>query len=197
MICPPQAILLDMDGTITRPMLDFARIRLEMGIGNQQPILETMEQRVCDRLDRAREILLKHEQTAAENSTLNDGCETLLEVLADHRIKTALITRNSRQSMQTVLSRHNLFFDVLISREDGQFKPDPRPLLLACEKLTVSPADAWMVGDGQYDVEAGLAAGCPTVWIAHGRPRPFAAIPWQCVDDLAQLTRLIENCLSH
>jgi beta-phosphoglucomutase-like phosphatase (HAD superfamily) len=53
----------------------------------------------------------------------------------EHRLPTALITRNSRLSAACVLQRHGLAFDVLITRDDGKFKPDPDPLLLACERL--------------------------------------------------------------
>ena len=38
---PPKAILFDMDGTLTAPMLDFPRIKAEMGIG-ERPILEAL-----------------------------------------------------------------------------------------------------------------------------------------------------------
>jgi len=37
----PRAILFDMDGTLTEPLLDFPRIKAEMGIG-QRPILEAL-----------------------------------------------------------------------------------------------------------------------------------------------------------
>jgi len=37
----PRAVLFDMDGTLTRPMLDFPRIKAEMGIGTR-PILEAL-----------------------------------------------------------------------------------------------------------------------------------------------------------
>ena len=33
-----------------------------------------------------------------------------------------------------------------------------------------------MIGDGQYDVQAGHAAGMRTIWLSHGQPRDFAAI---------------------
>ena len=37
----PRAVLFDMDGTLTEPMLDFPRIKAEMGIGDR-PILEAL-----------------------------------------------------------------------------------------------------------------------------------------------------------
>ena len=52
-----------------------------------------------------------------------------------------------------------------------------------------------MIGDGQYDVEAGLAAGARTVWISHGRTAEFAAIPWKIVQKLPELTTLLRQCL--
>ncbi len=36
-----EAFLFDMDGTLTEPLLDFPRIKAEMGIGNR-PILEAL-----------------------------------------------------------------------------------------------------------------------------------------------------------
>jgi FMN phosphatase YigB (HAD superfamily) len=51
-----------------------------------------------------------------------------------------------------------------------------------------------MVGDGQYDVEAGNAAGLRTVWVSHRRSRPFAAVPWREVADLCELAALLKSC---
>jgi phosphoglycolate phosphatase-like HAD superfamily hydrolase len=53
-----------------------------------------------------------------------------------------------------------------------------------------------MVGDGQYDVEAGLAAGIATVWVSHGRIKPFAAEPQRVVHDLQELTMVLQDCLN-
>jgi HAD superfamily hydrolase (TIGR01509 family) len=189
----PRALLLDMDGTITEPMLDFPRIKREMGIGTR-PILEALAELSDADRAAAEAVLARHEEEAAARSTLNPGCEILLEWVAEHSAVTALITRNSRSSVQTVLAKHGLSFGTLVTREDAPFKPDPRPLRLACERLGVDPADAWMVGDGQYDVEAGRAAEIRTVWISHDRPRSFDAVPWQTVRDLHDLVRLLNGC---
>ena len=188
----PRAVLFDMDGTLTRPMLDFPRIKAEMGIG-QRPILEALADLEPDARRAAEAVLLRHEEEAAAASTLNDGCHDVLGWLVIHGVLTALITRNSRTSASTVIARHALSLDVLVTRDDAAAKPDPRPLWLACERLGVPPADAWMVGDGQYDVEAGAAAGIRTVWVSHGRPRPFDARPWRTVRDLCELQLLLQH----
>ena len=186
----PRAILFDMDGTLTRPMLDFPRIKAEMGIGDR-PILEALSEMGPRDRAIAEGTLLRHEQHAAENSALNPGCRELLEWLDQHRIATALITRNSRQSLDAVVKRHDLKISTLITREDQPFKPHPHPLNLACRKLGIDRSEAWMVGDGRYDIEAGAAAGIKTVWLSHGRSRPFEAPPWRTVSDLIALRSLL------
>lgn len=188
----PAAVLFDMDGTLTEPMLDFAAIKAEMGIGDR-PILETLAALTGAERAHAEGVLLRHEEHAAANSTLNPGCRELLRWLHEHRVRTALITRNSRLSMETVLRRHGLEPEVMVTREEPPFKPHPQPLWLACEKLSVAPADAWMVGDGWYDVQAGVAAGIRTVWLSHGKPRPFTHQPWREVRDLPELHRMLRD----
>lgn len=192
----PKAILFDMDGTLTCPLLDFPAIKREMGIGDR-PILEAMAEMNPTARRQAEEILLRCEAQAAQASTLNVGCIELLEQLAKLDMPTALITRNSRQSVTLVLARHGVKMDVIVSREDAPYKPDPAGLWLACERLGVRPSEAWMVGDGQYDVEAGLAAGAPTVWISHHRQRGFAAQPWLELADLPALRRLLDSTIPH
>ncbi len=187
----PRAILFDMDGTLTQPLLDFDAIRRDMGIGNG-PILETLSK--MSPADRAvsEKILHDHEDRAAENSTLNIGCRELLKWLDKAGVLTALVTRNTRRSVETVFRRHGLYFEICITREDGKYKPDPAPLRLACSRLNVGTDDAWMVGDGYHDIEAGVAAAMHTVWLSHGSKRSFAAEPGMVVNDLPELLRCLE-----
>lgn len=49
-------------------------------------------------------------------------------------------------------------------------KPRPRMLLQAAEEHGIDLQHSWMVGDAASDIEAGLAAGCRTVWL---RPESF------------------------
>ena len=190
----PRAVLFDMDGTLTCPMLDFARIKAEMGIGTR-PILEALADMTDERRAAAEAVLVRHEEEAAVGSTLNAGCTELLDWLTRRGVRSAVITRNSRSSVSTVFARHGLAFDVVVAREDAPPKPDPRPLLLACKRIGFGPDDAWMVGDGQYDIEAGAAAGIRTVWVSHGRSPPFAARPWWTVPDLGELQALLAQAV--
>jgi FMN phosphatase YigB (HAD superfamily) len=82
---------------------------------------------------------------------------------------------------------------VLVTRDDCVYKPDPTPLLLACERLQVDRGEAWMVGDGPHDVQAGLAAHMRTVWLSHGRPRDFDEQPWREVRDLSGLHQTLRS----
>ena len=187
----PRALLFDMDGTLTQPMLDFAAIKAEMRIDS--PILEAMDRMEAERRAVCAEILQRHELAAAEGSLLNSGCGDLLAWIGTQRFSTALVTRNSLMNVRIVLAKHGLRFDTLVCREDTAPKPDPRPIRLACERLGVLPLDAWMIGDGRYDIEAGIAAGVRTVWISHGRERYFEAEPWRSVRDLVELRALLDE----
>lgn len=189
----PRAILFDMDGTLAMPILDFPRIRQEMGIGDR-PILEGLAELDEPLRPAALAVLQRHEELAALSCELNPGCRELLDWIAQRRIPLAMITRNSFRSAQIVVRRHGLAIDVLITREQPPFKPHPAPLQLACRRLAIPVAHAWMVGDGQYDVEAGRAAGIPTVWLSHGHPRFFQAEPWKTVADLHELANLLKAC---
>jgi len=183
-----------MDGTMTEPLLDFDLIRSEMGIGDGEPILEAMEKLRGRRLTEARAVLHQHENHAAGAAVLSRGCRELMQWLHRKQIRTALITRNSRQCAKIVLRLHELSLDAVITRDDGPYKPDPKSVLLACRKLRVEPADVWLVGDGRYDVEAGVAAGVRTVWLSLGRKRKFVAEPWKSVRDLIAVKKLLLRC---
>lgn len=47
-------------------------------------------------------------------------------------------------------------------------KPDPLPLLQACQALGTAPHETLMVGDSSNDAAAARAAGCPVVLLSHG-----------------------------
>ncbi|MFN4242335.1 MAG: HAD family hydrolase [Tepidisphaerales bacterium] len=191
---PSRVVLLDLDGTITRPVLDFERMRAEMGLPPGQPILEQLERLTPTRRACAEAVLERHERAAAETAELNDGCRELLSMLAGAGFACGLVTRNSRRSVEAVLSRHNLAFGAVVTRDDPPFKPHPHSVALALRRLGVpagAAAEVWMVGDGVHDVEVGRAAGVRTVWVSHGAERRFAAEPDHEAADLFAVARIV------
>jgi imidazoleglycerol-phosphate dehydratase len=50
-------------------------------------------------------------------------------------------------------------FPVQICMEDAPAKPDPKPVLLACEQLGLSPSECILIGDTPDDIRAAVAAG--------------------------------------
>jgi len=176
---PLRLAVFDMDGTITRPLLDFRRIRAEIGL--PEPLLENMMALPPGpERERAFSILERHEDDAADLSELGDGAREALEFLRARGTLLALVTRNSRRSVLRVLEKHALDFDFVVTRDDAPAKPRPEPLWLICERLGVPPAGALMVGDYKYDVIAGRAAGMRTAllipenrlppWLDEARP---------------------------
>ncbi|GAG06725.1 unnamed protein product, partial [marine sediment metagenome] len=53
-------------------------------------------------------------------------------------------------------------------RDSDLRKPRPGMLLQAAGDLSVDLSGSWMIGDSPTDVEAGVGAGCRTVFINHG-----------------------------
>ena len=73
------------------------------------------------------------------------------------------------------------YFDCLVGADDApQSKPAPDSILEAARRLELAPEACVYVGDSPFDMQAGNAAGCPTVavhWGQHPLERLLAAGP--------------------
>src|SRR5262249_4242577 len=116
-----RGVVFDLDGTLVSQELDFEAIRREIGVPSQTPLLEALEQLDPKHLLRAREVLDRHERTAAASAVLNSGVPEFLEWLARLGIRRAVLSRNSRQSVATVVTRFGLNFDPIMTRDDAPY----------------------------------------------------------------------------
>ncbi len=156
-------VIFDLDHTLVDCDLDFARIKAE--IGTDMPILEYRDTVDAAGKERIDEILDRHECRAAGKCDLSAGARELLDFLRSRGVKTALLTRNSRKSVRTVMGRHGMAFDCVLTRQDSEPKPSPAPVRLICRKLGIAPAEAMMVGDYLYDMQSGSRAGTMTLLV--------------------------------
>lgn len=167
-----KAVLFDMDGTITRPHIDWAALRQRLGVPAGVPIMEYIENLPPPRQEEANALLEAVEMEAAAEAVLNPGAAELLTQLRRDGLRLALITNNHRRAMQVVVEKFGLDFDLLLSREDAPLKPAPDLLLLALAQFGCAAAEACFVGDGRYDRVASEAAGVFYIHLAHDGQAP-------------------------
>ena len=187
------AIIFDLDGTLTKPRLDFDAIRAEIGLP-PGPILESLAHLDARARTRADAILARHEREAAEAAVLYEGA---VEVVAKCRRlgrATAVMTRNTRATVDSLIARFGFTFDAIRTREDGAIKPSAEPVLSICAELRADPAASWVVGDFLFDIMSGQAAGTRTVLMVGDAPLPeFAPRADHVIRALGELLPLIEE----
>jgi HAD superfamily hydrolase (TIGR01509 family) len=186
-----------MDGTLVQPLLDFRAIRADLGVPADEGILEAIEKMSPTRKRAAGERLVKHETSAARRAELMPGAGEIVAAVRAARMKSALLTRNTRQAAEIVLQRHPaLCFDLVVCREDGPIKPEPDGVLQTCRTLGVEPSRTVCVGDFRYDILAANAAGCTSVLLTTLSDRPdfreWCDLADLKIDRLLELTTILE-----
>jgi beta-phosphoglucomutase-like phosphatase (HAD superfamily) len=101
------------------------------------------------------------EVRGAEKATWINGARETLEWVARARKPWAIVSRNCKKSILTAAGVLGMKLPAIVrSRDDGDcVKPDPRALTETCGLLSVSPAQALLVGDYIYDVMGARRAG--------------------------------------
>ncbi|MBC8218313.1 MAG: HAD family hydrolase [Planctomycetes bacterium] len=192
---PIKAVIFDLDGTITRPYLDFDAIREEMGLGKDSgPILESMEQMTVEQRRDAEKILLDHEQKAVTESKLNPGARETLEGLRREGIHIGILTRNKSSNALAIARKHNLKFDAVVGRDDGPAKPDSFGVLRLCRQFGVESHETLLVGDYLFDLLCARAAGAVAVLLSnHNQAEEFAEHADFSIENIGQILQIITD----
>lgn len=190
-----KAVIFDLDGTITKPFLDFDAIRKEMGIDPKAgSVLEIIDKMPPDRRKKCLQILQEHEQRAVTESSLNDGTALLLDSLRKASIKIGILTRNTTENAKIVAKKHNLMFDAIVGRDDGPVKPDGFGVKYLCEKFSASPDQALVVGDYLHDLISAKKASVKAVLLnSHKDSEQFAEYADFTIDSLEELLKIIDD----
>ena len=188
---PLQAIAFDLDSTLTRPYLDFTRLRKQLNLP-EGDILQWLDGLPPQERFRAAQIIDAFEQDGVENVTWNDGAEETVAAVRNMGLPIAIVTRNSRASLLAVCQRLKIAVDQLIAREDAQPKPHPACLRHTAAQLAVSIEQLLMVGDYRHDIDAGQAAGTMTALLTNGRTPTWPVTADLIIERLPDLLTHIE-----
>eukprot|EP00629_Pelagomonadales_sp_RCC1024_P011864 CAMPEP_0119274780 /NCGR_PEP_ID=MMETSP1329-20130426/12678_1 /TAXON_ID=114041 /ORGANISM="Genus nov. species nov., Strain RCC1024" /LENGTH=391 /DNA_ID=CAMNT_0007275127 /DNA_START=211 /DNA_END=1386 /DNA_ORIENTATION=+ len=171
-----RGVVFDLDGTLSVPNLDFGEMYRRCGVSRDVDILEAIAAMPPAEAAKAQAVVDEMEEEGRRTLQLMPGARDLARWLAAHNIPTALVTRNTRATVDHLhaelwggLPR----FEPTIARDDGDLPPKPDPAALE------SIIGAWgappresvvMVGDSPTnDVLFGKAAGVRTALVDTGR----------------------------
>ncbi len=188
-----QAVIYDLDGTLTKPILDFDKIRAELGIVDGS-VWETILEMPANQREQAERILLQYELQAAKSAELNEGAKEILDILNRRNIRYAILTRNCRQAWEIVRDKFSLNVSLAFTREHGHLKPDPLAVLQITEALKISAENSLVVGDYLFDIQAGKEAGAKTALIVHKDKLPdYAVLADYIIRNLLEISDIIDN----
>jgi phosphoglycolate phosphatase len=181
-------ILFDLDGTLVNSIVDITNA-LNYAIEPHHLEKMTVEKTACmvgEGLTRLIEKMLGPERAELRSDVLDrfvhyysehladftrpyPGVRETLEALAGYR---KAVISNKRESLsRRLLDELGLvpYFDIIFGSDSvEERKPSPRPILRILEMLGLQPKSAVIVGDSNYDIEAGQAAGIWTVAVTYG-----------------------------
>lgn len=131
------------------------------------------------------------------NTHLFPETREVLQRLKQQGARIAILSTKYRYRIEELAARDfpEGFFDLIVGGEDvRQMKPNPEGLLLAMERLGVTPAETLYLGDSVVDALTARAASVPFAGILHGvtTHRELAAYPHTAI--YTDLYGLLEQC---
>ena len=206
-----KAVLFDLDGTLldTReyvyaaynhvlninnyPQVSPEKIDPVMGIALEECYRHfTGVDEVADFCDQHRNFQLVNSHLVKK---FEDTSQTL-DRLKDAGLKLGVVTTRSRSTTDDVLSKNGLtnYFETVIAKSDVvNLKPHPESILKALSNLNVDPIESIMIGDTDFDIQAGKAAGASTIGVTYGyfgtRIADFA--PDHVAGNMREIARII------
>jgi len=195
-----RAALFDMDGTIFDSKIDLAGLRRDLGLPRDgRGILEQILELSPEAQGAGLAALVAAESESAARGEMIPGTNELLAFLGSRGVRCALVTNNSRASIDAMLSRFPLGFDVSLSRDDGPTKPSPALFHLALARLGVAPEEALAIGDAHLDLIAAHAAGVAEIVLVSPQPWVMDFVPadvrFRRAADLHEARAIIDELL--
>ncbi len=147
------------------------------------------------------EFLANYAADLCVHTTLFPGIGALLDDLDARGVRWGIVTNKAARFTDPLVALLGLAARAacVVSGDTASHpKPHPAPLLYAADRLSLAPERIVYVGDDLRDIQAGSAAGMPTVAAAYGYCGDGAApADWRAqhlvetTDDLQRLLRVL------
>lgn len=112
-----------------------------------------------------------YQQVMAKQTAAFEGVDDLLERIEARGLRWGIVTNKAAFLTDELVARigWSTRASTVISGDTLPVKkPDPAPVLLACERAGLTPGHTLFVGDDRRDIQAGAAAGLYTVAVSWG-----------------------------
>ncbi len=181
-------IIFDLDGTLVDSSVDLTNalnFALEPS-GLEKLTAKQTKQLVGEGITKLIENLLGPERHDMHSGMLDRFMDYYSSHLIDHTrpypgvtetlaglcdYKKAVVSNKRESLSREVLQRLGLltYFDLVFGSDSaGAKKPSPAPLLKAMQVLSCGPRETMIIGDSNFDIEAGKAAGTSTCAVTYG-----------------------------
>ncbi|MCK5427203.1 MAG: HAD-IA family hydrolase, partial [Thermodesulfovibrionia bacterium] len=111
--------------------------------------------------------------------------------------KKAVLSNKRKVFSEKILHERGLstFFDVILGSDSmSERKPSPVPIFEVLKKFHASKSEAVIIGDSNFDIEAGKAAGIKTIAVTYGyRGREVLKEADFIIDTFGELLHLLQE----
>lgn len=214
----PQAVIIDLDGTLVDTLGDFHAALDAMLDALQQPRVsrEVVEGFIGKGSEHLIRSVLAHVGAPPQlyqpgweayqqayrglngrHAAVYAGVHEGLAALQARGLRLACLTNKPGEFARELLRAKGLAsaFEVVFGGDAFERKkPDPLPVRKTCEALGSAPAATLVIGDSSNDAAAARAAGCPVVLVSYGynHGQPVRAVDADAyVDSLAAVPALL------
>src|SRR4030066_1421600 len=181
-------LIFDLDGTLTDTAQDIADA-INYALKPFSPRIYSVEETkamVGSGISKLLESLLPNKDNISKEAVTNRFLEYYANHLLDNTkayphvkgtlptwsgYKKAVVSNKREFFSKTILDRLGIseFFDIIFGSDSvPEKKPSPGPILKLLEIFNVSCNETLIIGDSNYDIESGRAAGIKTVAVTYG-----------------------------
>ena len=143
----------------------------------------------------------RYQAAMAVHSTLFGGVAELLDGIREAGMAWGIVTNKPARFTDPLIPQIGLAHAGCIVSGDttAHAKPHPAPLLEAAERLGLPPQQCWYVGDDLRDIQAGQAAGMPSIGCGWGYCGQVEPLSWKAdlvLDTPEQLLALMRSAVA-